>query len=108
MIQKIYQYISLDENNPCKFAVNCNEHFGYYNISNFSKKKTLFKFDGSSSALTLNTTQNLTKKDKVLICNAHPNNILLLFIPLLGFTEEIEQNLGAKNGYVFHLITFHF
>lgn len=75
-------------------------------LSYFRKKKALFKFDGSSSALTLNTTQNLTKKDKVLICNAHPNNILVVFIPFICFTEDLEQSIGAKNGYLYYFLLF--
>lgn len=96
MTLKIFQYISPGGNNQCKFDIY--QKFKFFYIFHFRKKKALFKFDGSSSALTLNTTQNLTKKDKVLICNAHPNNILLLFIPFMCFTEDIEQVLGTKNG----------
>ncbi|CAH1993571.1 unnamed protein product [Acanthoscelides obtectus] len=63
-----------------------------------TKKKALFKFEGSSSALTLSSTIKSAKKDKVLICTPHPNNILTLFIPFMCFIEEIEQITGVKHG----------
>ncbi|XP_050293631.1 exocyst complex component 4 [Anthonomus grandis grandis] len=63
-----------------------------------SKKKVLFKFDGSSSALGLSSALKNNKKEKVLICSPHPNNILDLFIPFMCFTEDIEQMLGMSHG----------
>ncbi|KAF7281690.1 hypothetical protein GWI33_004410 [Rhynchophorus ferrugineus] len=63
-----------------------------------SKKKILFKFEGSSSALTLSNALKSSKKDKVLICSPHPNNILVVFIPFMCFTEDIEQTLGMSHG----------
>lgn len=63
-------------------------------VDYFSKKKTLFKFEGSSSALTLSNALKSSKKDKVLICSPHPNNILVVFISFMCFTEDIEQMLG--------------
>ncbi|KAJ8961977.1 hypothetical protein NQ314_005758 [Rhamnusium bicolor] len=62
------------------------------------KKIALFKFEGSSSALTLSSTLKSTKKDKVLICAPHPNNILIVFIPFMCFNEEIEQAMGIGHG----------
>ncbi|EEZ97195.1 Exocyst complex component 4-like Protein [Tribolium castaneum] len=61
------------------------------------KKKSLFKFDSSSSALTLSSTLKSTKKDKILVCRSHSNNILIVFIPFMCFIEEVEQVLG-QNG----------
>ncbi|XP_030764843.1 exocyst complex component 4 [Sitophilus oryzae] len=63
-----------------------------------SKKKTLFKFEGSSSALSLSNALKSSKKDKVLICSPHPNNILVLFIPFMCFIEDIEQTLSMSHG----------
>ncbi|KAJ8933686.1 hypothetical protein NQ318_008404, partial [Aromia moschata] len=63
-----------------------------------TKKKALFKFDGSSSALTLSSVFKSTKKDKVLICASHPNNILIVFIPFMCFIEEMEQAINVKHG----------
>ncbi|CAG9772580.1 unnamed protein product [Ceutorhynchus assimilis] len=63
-----------------------------------SKKKILFKFEGSSSALSLSNALKSTKKEKVLICPSHPNNILVVFLPFMCFTEDIEQMLGMSHG----------
>ncbi|XP_066245779.1 exocyst complex component 4 [Euwallacea similis] len=64
-----------------------------------SKKKVLFKFEGSSSALSLSNTLKSSKKDhKVLICPSHPNNILIVFIPFMCFIEDIENPLGVPHG----------
>lgn len=60
------------------------------------KKKTLFKFEGSSSALTLSSTIKSTVKSKLLACQPHPNNILTIFIPFMCFIDEIEQILNVK------------
>ncbi|ENN82092.1 hypothetical protein YQE_01525, partial [Dendroctonus ponderosae] len=62
-----------------------------------SKKKSLFKFEGSSSALSLSNALKSSKKEKVLICSSHPNNILVVFIPFMCFTEDIEQMLGMAH-----------
>ncbi|KAL1506092.1 hypothetical protein ABEB36_005520 [Hypothenemus hampei] len=62
------------------------------------KKKSLFKFEGSSSALSLSNALKSSKKDKILICPPHPNNILVIFIPFMCFTEDIEQMLGMSHG----------
>ncbi|CAH0552753.1 unnamed protein product [Brassicogethes aeneus] len=59
-----------------------------------SKKKSLFKFDGSSSALTLSSTLKCSDKNKVFICVPHPNNILVIFITFITFVEDMEQNIG--------------
>ncbi|XP_074041952.1 exocyst complex component secretory 8 [Leptinotarsa decemlineata] len=71
-----------------------------------SKRHTLFKFEGSSSALSLSDSLKSTKKDKFLICPPHPNNLLVVFIPFFCFIEELEQamnieNYGSSNIYQF-------
>ncbi|RZC35473.1 exocyst complex component 4 [Asbolus verrucosus] len=58
------------------------------------KKKSLFKFDSSCSALTLSNTLKSTKKDKMVVCKPHSNNILIIFIPFMCFIEDIEQLIG--------------
>ncbi|XP_019875133.2 exocyst complex component 4 [Aethina tumida] len=68
-----------------------------------SKKKSLFKFDGSSSALTLSSTlKSSSDVGKVLICNPHPNNILVIFIPLMSFIEEMEQPMNIRQKSSLH------
>jgi exocyst complex component 4 len=63
-----------------------------------TKKKSLFKFDSSSSALTLSSTLKTTKKDKIVVCRPHSNNILVVFVPFMCFIEDIEQLMGVQNG----------
>ncbi|XP_017776973.1 PREDICTED: exocyst complex component 4 [Nicrophorus vespilloides] len=67
-----------------------------------SKKKSFFKFDGSTSALTMNEFKdsqvNNKKKDKILLCPADPNNILHIFVPFMCFIEDIEQILELQQG----------
>lgn len=75
-----------------------------------TKKKSLFKFDGSSSALSLSSSLKSSKKEnKVLICAPHPNNILLVFIPFMCFIEDIEQILKIPHGScaLYNYITQH-
>ncbi|KAF2896324.1 hypothetical protein ILUMI_09831 [Ignelater luminosus] len=67
------------------------------------KKKSLFKFDGSSSALTMNNNSKdiptpRSNREKILVCSPDPNNITLIFIPLMCFIEEIEQSLDLRQG----------
>lgn len=65
------------------------------------KKGHLFKYEGSSSALTMNNTDTATglhrsAKEKVLVCSPDPNNITLIFVPMMLFVDEIEQVIGVK------------
>ncbi|KAK4881071.1 hypothetical protein RN001_004390 [Aquatica leii] len=67
------------------------------------KKKSIFKFDGSLSALTMNSNSKdlpslRSNREKVLVCAPDPNNITLIFIPLMCFIEEIEQALELQHG----------
>ncbi|KAF5272310.1 hypothetical protein FQR65_LT04968 [Abscondita terminalis] len=66
------------------------------------KKKTIFKFDGSLSALTMNSSSKdvalRSSREKVLVCGPDPNNITLIFIPLMCFIEELEQALELQHG----------
>lgn len=55
-----------------------------------------FKFEGSSSALSLSSTLKSVQKNKVLICPPHPNNILIIFIPFMCFLEDLDQSVGIK------------
>lgn len=70
-------------------------HLTVFKNACFSKKKTLFKFDSSSSALTLSSTLKTNKKDKALVCKPHANNILVVFIPFMSFVSDIEQEEGV-------------
>lgn len=38
------------------------------------------------------------QRDKVLVCSPDPNNITIIFVPLMIFIEEIEHALGLKSG----------
>ncbi|KAK9744568.1 hypothetical protein QE152_g7591 [Popillia japonica] len=62
------------------------------------KKTSLFKFDDSSSALTMNSNLKETKQDKILVCTPDINNILHIFIPLMCFVEDIEESMGLPHG----------
>lgn len=67
----------------------------------FSKKKALFKFDGSTSALTINSLSggnDLKPRNKLLICSPDPNNIIYVFIPFMCFVEEIEHIMKLNQG----------
>lgn len=61
-----------------------------------TKKNVLFKFEGSSSALSLSSTLKFVQKNKVLICPPHPNNILVLYIPFVCFLDELDQSVNIK------------
>lgn len=65
------------------------------------KKKTLFKFDGSSSALTMQSclkdSPGTKTREKILVTQPDPNNVMLIFMPFICFIEEIEQSLNIPN-----------
>jgi hypothetical protein len=48
--------------------------------------------------LTLSSTLKTTKKDKIVVCRPHSNNILVVFVPFMCFIEDIEQLMGVQNG----------
>lgn len=52
------------------------------------------------------TTGTKSNKDKVLVCPPDPNNITLIFVPLMLFIDEIEQAIGTKPGTVSPLKQF--
>lgn len=67
------------------------------------KKKTVFKFDGSSSALTLQSCLKGTDasskiKEKALVCKPDANNVMIIFVAFMCFIEEIEQCLNLQQG----------
>ncbi|XP_012254294.2 exocyst complex component 4 isoform X2 [Athalia rosae] len=86
------------------------------------KNGSLFKFDSSSHAMTLNnylkdhrysslglaeTSQTLDAiKEKKLVCEPDPQNITLIFRPMMKFIEEIEQALNCVPGNPCTLNTF--
>lgn len=76
------------------------------------KKGPLFKFDGSSSALTMNqlTNNDMNRvrglREKVLVCTPDSANITLIFVPLMCFIEEIEHATGLKSGNMCPLNVF--
>ncbi|CAG9827466.1 unnamed protein product [Diabrotica balteata] len=71
-----------------------------------TKKNVLFKFEGSSSALSLSSTLKQVQKSKVFVCPPHPNNILVLFIPFMCFLDELDQSLNIKKQGEPNLYTF--
>lgn len=80
------------------------------------KRNVLFKFDNSSHAAMEMMKENVTvgidnlsidghkkfsqmkKRNKHLVCAPTPNNITIIFKPVVKFIEEIEQELGYKPG----------
>ncbi|XP_071448510.1 exocyst complex component 4 [Hetaerina americana] len=81
------------------------------------KRSSLFKFDYSSHALTMNSylkeekddglpggekqsqsfsqaDPNLARQQRTLVCQPDPKNITQIFIPLMKFIEEIERGIG--------------
>lgn len=52
------------------------------------------------------TTNSKGTKDKILVCPPDPNNITLIFVPLMCFVDEIEQATGIKTGNVCNLKQF--
>ena len=69
------------------------------------KKTSLFRFDSSSTALSMNDymrehveTEKETKEEKVLVCPADPHNITLIFNQLMQFIQEIEKALKVQPG----------
>ena len=71
----------------------------------YSKKESLFKFDFSLSAMTLNSTlkDNIminTKQDKIYVCIPDPDNILYIFSQFMSFVDHIEELLGTPHGLV--------
>ncbi|KAG5886302.1 hypothetical protein JTB14_035715 [Gonioctena quinquepunctata] len=74
------------------------------------KRNFLFKFDDSSSALSLNNAIKSSKKDKFLICPPHPNNVLIIYTPFMCFIEELEQKMGVEphgSSNLYQFITLH-
>uniref|UniRef100_A0A6P7H4L5 Exocyst complex component Sec8 n=1 Tax=Diabrotica virgifera virgifera TaxID=50390 RepID=A0A6P7H4L5_DIAVI len=71
-----------------------------------TKKNVLFKFEGSSSALSLSSTLKQVQKSKVFVCPPHPNNILVLFIPFMCFLDELDQSISIKKQGNPNLYTF--
>ena len=70
-----------------------------------TKKSQLFRFDSSSTALSMNdylrehTEEGETgKEEKVLVCDANPHNITLIFSQLMQFIQEIEKALKCQPG----------
>lgn len=63
----------------------------------------MFKYEDSLSALTMssNIIETSTKQDKMLVCIPDMNNILLIFISLMCFVEEIEESMGIPHGFVY-------
>ncbi|XP_063222641.1 exocyst complex component 4 [Bacillus rossius redtenbacheri] len=76
------------------------------------KKTPLFRFDYSSHALSINNYLKEQQKDaakykkepesavrpqrqKLLVCQPDPRNIMLVFIPLMEFVGEIERATGC-------------
>ncbi|XP_046430735.1 exocyst complex component 4 isoform X1 [Neodiprion virginianus] len=86
------------------------------------KNGSLFKFDSSSHTMTLNSylkehrysnfvlsdaSQSFGAiKEKRLVCEPDPQNITVVFRPMMKFIEEIEQALGCKPGNPCTLNTF--
>jgi len=70
-----------------------------------TKKSQLFRFDSSSTALSMNDylrehteEGESTKEEKVLVCDANPHNITLIFSQLMQFIQEIEKALKCQPG----------
>ena len=74
--------------------------------TNFTRPKrtSLFRFDSSSTALSMNdfVRENNggagTKEEKVLVCDANPHNITLIFNQLLTFIQQVEKELHCPTG----------
>ena len=69
------------------------------------KKTSLFRFDSSSTALSMNDymrehveNEKEGKEEKVLVCPADPHNITLIFNQLMQFIQEIEKALKVHPG----------
>merc|ERR1719402_2099815 len=71
------------------------------------KRSSLFRFDSSSTALSMNDYMrertnedgdNSNKEEKVLVCPANPHNITLIFNQLMTFIQEIEKALKCQPG----------
>ena len=69
------------------------------------KKTSLFRFDSSSTALSMNDymrehveNEKENKEEKVLVCPADPHNITLIFNQLMQFIQEIEKALKVQPG----------
>ena len=78
---------------------------------NKSKNQHLFKFEASFHAITLNSylleqlgqqpsldDPGSGKKDKLMVCQASPHNITVLYSPLMTFITEIEEAIGYLPG----------
>jgi len=69
------------------------------------KKTSLFRFDSSSTALSMNDylrehveNEKEGKEEKILVCPADPHNITLIFNQLMQFIQEIEKALKVQPG----------
>ena len=78
------------------------------------KRSSLFRFDSSSTALSLNdfvrenngNPVNGQKEEKVLVCDANPHNITLIFNQLLTFIQQVEKELSCPTGSHCNLYAF--
>ena len=77
--------------------------------TNFTRPKrtSLFRFDSSSTALNLNdlvldnngsNSHGGPKEEKILVCDANPHNITLIFNQLLTFIQQVEKELKCPTG----------
>lgn len=64
------------------------------------KKKSMFQFDYAQNTMTINNFQRDggKNKDKILVCAPNSNNIMIIFIPFVCFTEELEQISNVTEG----------
>jgi len=67
------------------------------------KRSTLFRFDSSSTALSMNdfvreNTDEGGAEEKVLVCDANPHNITLIFSQLMQLIQQIEKALKCQPG----------
>ena len=77
------------------------------------KRSSLFRFDSSSTALSMNdfvrdgvdtaaadggSSQAAAAEEKVLVCDANPHNITLIFNQLISFIQQIEKALSCAPG----------
>lgn len=101
---------SQQQNNPASFSeptADINSYFVRRKTAR-PKRSPLFRFDSSSTALSMsdflkenNPAEEGTeagKEEKVLVCEANPHNITLIFNQLMAFIQEIEKALKCQPG----------
>lgn len=72
-------------------------------IARRPKRETLFRFDYSSTAISMNDylmelKANKGNKEKLMVCSPNPHNITPIYSSLMDFVSVVETALKCDHG----------